>query len=115
MDDKRINTLAEFVNIFADLDTEQFMNKLVLYVADIESDTSKEYPFPVTDVNWARSLMDGYLQAQETCDGDISPLKMLQYEMNNYLVSCKKENPEMYFLVEKFYDNDACADGNGSC
>ncbi len=107
MDNKKVNTLAEFVNVFAHSDAEQFMDKLVLYAAELEDASSEEYPFLQTDKSWVQRLMDGFLQSEDVDEGEASPLKQFQSGINEYLASCRKENPEMYFLVEKFCDTPA--------
>lgn len=105
--DKRINTLAELLNVFSNVSVEQLLDLLCAYAADVEKCGAERYPFPKTDKAWAQSLMDSYLQALDTCDGDIDLCKAFRYEVNDYLDSCLKENHEMYYLVEAYRDKDA--------
>ena len=105
--DKKIKTLVELLNVFANVSTEQLMEQLVLYVADVKENGLNRYPFPQTDVSWAESLMDSYLQAEQTVGGDLDVFKVFQYGINDYIASCVKENPEEACLVEPYRDNDA--------
>nr|QIM10365.1 hypothetical protein PlAlph_1190 [uncultured Alphaproteobacteria bacterium] len=108
--EKRINTLAELVNVFSNVSVEQFLDILLGYAADVKEQGAGRYPFPKTDEAWAQSLMDCYLQAVDTCNGDVDLCKAFRYEVNDYLVSCEKENREMYYLVADYRDDDAyCA------
>lgn len=105
--DKRIKTLVELLNVFANVSTEQLMDLLVLYVANVKEDGLNLYPFPKTDISWAESLMDSYLQAEQVGGGDLDVFKVFRYGINNYIASCVKENPEEACLVEPYRDNDA--------
>lgn len=104
---KKIITLAELVNVFSCVGVERFLDILIGYSANLEEYGSEVYPFAKTDKSWVDSLMDCYLQAVETCDGDINLCKAFRYEINDYLADCRKENSEMYYLVEGYKDEDA--------
>lgn len=108
--EKRINTLVELLNVFANVSTEQLMHWLILYTADVKGDSLNRYPFPKTDVLWAESLMDSYLQAEQTSGGDLNVFKVFLYGVNNYIASCARENPEEAYLVEAYRDKDAFAE-----
>lgn len=108
--DKKISSLAELTNVFSNVSVEHFLEMLLGYLANVKECGAEVYPFPETDKLWAQSLMDSYLQSLDTCDGDIDLCKAFRYEINDYLASCRKENHEMYYLVEGYEDKDAfCA------
>lgn len=105
--DKKINTLAELMNVFSGVETERLLEALCGYAADAEEHGLERYPFPKTDREWIHSLQDSYLQAEETCGGDINLFTVFRYGINDYLASCARENREMYHLVEAYEDTDA--------
>lgn len=110
MDQKRINSLVEFVNAFADTDIESFVDQLLLFSIDERCDTDGNYPFPKTDLWWVNELLGCFLEAEDSCGRDINLARVFWYSINDYLDSCFRENPEMSGLLEQYRNNDVWAE-----
>lgn len=98
---KKISSILDFVFSFANVNNVENAHLLSQFI------NQEDLLFPKTDKIWGQVFLNILSQ-----DDSVNLLTAFKYEINDYLQSCKKENPQAYNArqMHVFWDEDVFAE-----